>query len=675
MRVTFCGFHSDLLSSLILTTRARLEAKGQHQKQRSKATTTSASAGGSGGGKAESVVIDDTGAESATETESNLVRECITQLLWIAAPERVCRLLSTPGLHGELKDSFGVDVGATYFQHQKHSSLPTFAESMLGEWSKGNEGGSGVGAACIVTTHAPLTSDVAQVLSSESSWKDVSHIVLHELDQERELRNKVGDFFKAAADGSVLLVQCDPLATSIRRIEHAKFILEQALARYVQQVKEAEAEAVGAEAAIKEVEKTPLPTASSSSKASVSSSSGAAAAAAAEEEVQIEGRNNSGGGGGGDSVAAVPGSAEDSKIGDPSDDSPGKGSSKDLPQDCSGSGEGEGGLQKVAKVNRGVHVILLLHLPRGIENKFCLSFDLRWKYVFVDSTASAMASGLPDVDLFIGRQMIDVVQELDLKKVLRRCFRPALAKLVYEQERTNEKVRSQISALLCALEDPQFVHLIQSAIHDMLGKGGKGGNNGADDDVNTLDVASAANEESARALAGTFQAALHHQVLDAVSSTLAIALGHADRADGLTLLGDRDVSALWLDLFKASFQQMSVFELATASRASRARNGAVGGGSGAGSRRRVLEEVEVPQDGMGGPFSGRLPFSFFIRKHLDALRAVCEQGGGEAALAKQFSLLCLGHGIDGVLPDNEGGLLKRYVFDFTCLQVSCQKYP
>jgi hypothetical protein len=47
----------------------------------------------------------------------------------------------------------------------------------------------------------------------------VSHIVLHELDQERSLRQAVNEFFKNAKEGSTLLVQCDPLATSKRRIE------------------------------------------------------------------------------------------------------------------------------------------------------------------------------------------------------------------------------------------------------------------------------------------------------------------------------------------------------------------------------------------------------------------------------------------------------------------------
>ena len=37
----------------------------------------------------------------------------------------------------------------------------------------------------------------------------------------------------AASDGSVLVLQCDPLASSLRRLEHAKFICENARAKYI----------------------------------------------------------------------------------------------------------------------------------------------------------------------------------------------------------------------------------------------------------------------------------------------------------------------------------------------------------------------------------------------------------------------------------------------------------
>ena len=123
------------------------------------------------------------------------------------------------------------------------------------------------------------------------------------------------------------------------------------------------------------------------------------------------------------------------------------------------------------------------------------------------------------MESMIGKRMLEVVQGLDLRKVLRRCCRPALAKLLYgRKERTNEQVRAQISTLLAALEYPAFVSALKGCILDMLAK-----SEAASSSSQLLDVSSAANEEAALALAGTFQAALHHQVLDAVASSLAIA--------------------------------------------------------------------------------------------------------------------------------------------------------
>jgi hypothetical protein len=120
----------------------------------------------------------------------------------------------------------------------------------------------------------------------------MSHVcvlLLHHLSSERELQQQVCAFFASASPGSVLLLQCDPLAASSRRIEHAKYIVENARAR------------AAAEAA----------TASASAAASVES------------------------GGAGSKAAG------------------------------------------------GVHVMLLLHLPRGSDG-YCLDVDRRWRHVYID---------------------------------------------------------------------------------------------------------------------------------------------------------------------------------------------------------------------------------------------------------------------------------------------------
>lgn len=80
----------------------------------------------------------------------------------------------------------------------------------------------------------------------------VQCIVLHELSSERDLISAVKEFFEnvsppslrshvanrpaQAKDGSMLLLQCDPLAASLRRIEHAKYVCENTRARHYERL-------------------------------------------------------------------------------------------------------------------------------------------------------------------------------------------------------------------------------------------------------------------------------------------------------------------------------------------------------------------------------------------------------------------------------------------------------
>jgi len=50
------------------------------------------------------------------------------------------------------------------------------------------------------------------------------------------MRNLISQFFQNAEDGSLLLVQCDPLAASLRSIEHVKFICESIRAKFIHQI-------------------------------------------------------------------------------------------------------------------------------------------------------------------------------------------------------------------------------------------------------------------------------------------------------------------------------------------------------------------------------------------------------------------------------------------------------
>jgi hypothetical protein len=223
LRATFCGWHSDFLSSLLLATRARQESvsnsfstEGSHKKMAESATD--------GSGLAAAPVV------AKNLEESELFATCWEQLLWLACPERVCRVLAQRDLQGAIRNELGLDLRNVYFRRQQHSSLPVLANTMLEEWTS-----DGVGASVMVATHSPLASDVTHELTTECPWLEVTHVALHELDQERDLRQKVNEFFEEAQDGAMFLLQCDPLGTGTRRVEHAKNILENARAKFVLQ--------------------------------------------------------------------------------------------------------------------------------------------------------------------------------------------------------------------------------------------------------------------------------------------------------------------------------------------------------------------------------------------------------------------------------------------------------
>jgi len=235
---------------------------------------------------------------------------------------------------------------------------------------------------------------------------------------------------------------------------------------------------------------------------------------------------------------------------------------------------------------------MLLHLPRGATNKWCASYDLRWRLAFVDGVHVASNTGLPSVEHMIGKSMSDVVAELEMKKVLAASFRPALAMLQYPSGRSNLQVREQIVHLLSLMDQPFIVDLFAGLVREMIQKSKS----------YELDVASIAqDDESALARSGTFQGALHNQIIAAVAKTLAIALSHADRNNTLRLLTEKSLQDFG-GLFVASFRQMQVFEKVTVMINASHRPGQL----------RMQEEVSVVCDGHESPFFGRISLQLFL---------------------------------------------------------------
>lgn len=194
MRRTFCGWHADLLSSLVLATCAQLE----HQKE-----------------SAEDVGLSE--QEKADRQQERLFRECVQRLLWVATPEATCKLMSFDKgnkLKSIMRET-GTDCSDVYFKQQRHSSLAAFA-GQLGAMS------DDLGVQAVVMTYSPLSQDAVRSFNSlekeretpaparsagvseskgepdpeeegeaEESNKPitltVTHIVLHEIDQGKHV--------------------------------------------------------------------------------------------------------------------------------------------------------------------------------------------------------------------------------------------------------------------------------------------------------------------------------------------------------------------------------------------------------------------------------------------------------------------------------------------------------
>lgn len=516
-RATFCGYHSDMLSSLILATQS------QHQ------------------------------SEDASEEEI-IFAECVRKLLWITTPEATCRLMTLNGGEKgkEIRQEYGIDCSTEYFQSQCHSSLSAFIERILHQWS------DELGTQVILMTYSALSQDVASVVRNQGS--QVTHIILHELGQERELRQAVSEFFKNAQSGSTLLLQCDPLATSRRRIEHSKFLIELSRARRLKQLLE-------------------------------------------NEEYVI----------------------------------------------CDGEERKDAG--KIPNISLNIHVIFLIHLPRGettSDSTFNIDFDTRWAVAFLDSIQAAEISGLPDAASMIGRSLTDIFMSLDAKKVLSKTFRYSLSKMVCLFDRSNDDLRRQIANVTKCLNHPEFVDLLQSTILKLIHQ--KYPNN-------DLDITSSALKERELLLAGSFQGALHRQILGAISTLFAVVLGHMDRNNNLALFLEGETSRTWKYLFQQSLNESTLLSKIKWRKSSSIH-----------SRVHEKEEVvEVKSDALldSTTFSARFPFSFFLVPMIDTMRKSAEDKG-ELFLQRQLESMCFD---EGIFDHMENRALLDFVHDFTCMKL------
>eukprot|EP01048_Picozoa_sp_COSAG05_P017147 COSAG05_NODE_2300_length_3258_cov_2.192149_1_plen_1074_part_01 len=566
MQAAMCGFHSDILCSLVLTIVGEAES------------------GSSWYGDAR---------EGAPLDLDKIYQEAVYRLMWAATPEAVCRVSKNDEQRKRLRDQFHVDVPNLYFSRQSHSNLPAYCERMR-ELRKPNKPQQ-----TLLMTFSPLFLGAADALAAQSTWQKVSLCVLHDLSSERDLEQHISAFFETCAPGSLLLVQCDPRAASLRRVEHAKYMCEKALADFMMT--------------------------EAGKRFFVDDDSG--------DEPEPEPEHGS------DEFEPEP---------EPEPEPESElDHSQPPPEDTGAAPQAR---------RKTLDIILLVHLPRSSDSHFCVDFDKRWNYAFVDQVIPASDHGLLDVEDMMGRSMTDILHSIDLSKVLAANFRLAITRLVYLYERSNEDVRSQIGVLLGCLDTPVFVDAVRAKMGIMV-----------EEFKLSLDLSGITDGDDGLALAGTFQQALGNQITDALAAMFAIVLSHMDRNGGLRLFtADVPQQPLWLYLFTKTFADMLVVNLH-------------------GAKQTVVmgsrpKSIEVPSDGTDrAAFQSQFPFSFFISKALESMReasvgiaaaeassAVGSEHKLTAALQSQFDLLSLEHGLADALTED---LLQKYTHDFACMHL------
>eukprot|EP01052_Picozoa_sp_SAG31_P002292 SAG31_NODE_80_length_27188_cov_42.623869_7_plen_2406_part_00 len=542
-------------------------------------------------------------------------QEAITRLLWIATPEVACTLMQNHLKQRKVLEDHQVDAVDVYFSQQSHSNLPSFVENMREVRCEGKP------RLMQLMTYSPLFLGAASILQAQGTWDQVSLCVLHDLSSERDLQDHVDRFFETAQHGSLLLVQCDPRAASLRRVEHARYICEKSLSNFRRVKGDSFFTADPKEPAVHATH-SEEPGPEKLSEPAIMDKNGAVTQAKDGVHQKEQGATDA-------TDPAIPAKA------------------------------------------KGIDIIILMHLPRGHDMNYSVDFDNRWTYAFIDSAIPASTTGLLNVEEMMGSTMTEMVNRIDLAKVLGNNFRYAMARLVYLYQRSNEDVRGQIAMTLECLEDSSFIRIIQERILSMI-----------EDYKLEIDLSQITDQKGGVALVGTFQEALHRQFTDALAAMFAVVLSHMDRNFGLRLYKIAECRRLWIYLFGKSFREVDNKDGLNVQERRRFKMG----------QTQII--LEVPSDGKDKkPFASKFPYSFYLSSTLQKLRLTVETVASAAAkdagdssasltstaLQRQFEMLAFEQDLSGPLSKS---MIARYAYDFTCMhlmnsaalpkQVQCQ---
>eukprot|EP00927_Polykrikos_kofoidii_P035934 TRINITY_DN30416_c0_g1_i1.p1 TRINITY_DN30416_c0_g1~~TRINITY_DN30416_c0_g1_i1.p1 ORF type:complete len:2733 (+),score=408.03 TRINITY_DN30416_c0_g1_i1:610-8199(+) len=294
-------------------------------------------------------------------------------------------------------------------------------------------------------------------------------------------------------------------------------------------------------------------------------------------------------------------------------------------------------------------VVVLVHLQQLTAQRFCFDFDAKWWHAFLDELAPQQASGLPSLTKMLNAPFCDVITSMNASWLMSRCFRAALARLIYPHARTADDLRGQIALLLSMFDCSDLVTLLWDPFLAALGSSAVG-----KDSRWYVRVGVSSHEV---ALAGTFQAALHRRITTVQTEALVVFLGQLDRNGGLAIFAHPEKRESWLVLARHVLGSPAV-------------RGALAQAIAAPSS--ALHDVGHDALTINRPFAARYPFSWVVSSAVDGLRGTLEgvsPADLPSTLATQFQLMELRHAVPAreVLPK---ALLWDYMLDFTAMHLA-----
>ena len=165
-----------------------------------------------------------------------LVEMAKRALTWVLTPEAVCITAATLQPN-EMHMKFGFDIVSEYFEKQRHSDLPSFAEMTVENkdfWC------DEYGSQTMVMTYSPIRGKVGSELAKVNGLTAKAEVSLHELSSSTDIEKAVQDFYnlpETAGSKNFLIIHADPVAASVRMIEHCRFVCEKARNSYCQKGK------------------------------------------------------------------------------------------------------------------------------------------------------------------------------------------------------------------------------------------------------------------------------------------------------------------------------------------------------------------------------------------------------------------------------------------------------